>query len=136
MTAKDWLQRGWQINREIDTLTSARRTVWDRLTRISSDPGTDYSGRGPDLHRMDSAGELFELIDSKCEELTAVSAEIIKAISRVEDRTQRTLLVKRYIEFKTWEQIAVDLGYTWRHVHRIHAEALKAVEKILSLNVT
>lgn len=49
-------------------------------------------------------------------------------IRRVEDDNQRALLVCRYIKGMSWEDIAVELSYTWRHVHRIHSQALDSID--------
>ena len=47
-------------------------------------------------------------------------------------KTYYILLTERYIDGKTWEQIAVDIGYTIRHVWRLHGEALNRMEMILN----
>ena len=38
----------------------------------------------------------------------------------------------RYLEFCTWEEIAVDLHYCVRTVQRIHVKALEVVQGILN----
>ena len=69
--------------------------------------------------------------------LWAKRMEIVDTISRVFDpddvmsKTYYTLLTMRYIDGKSWEKIAVEIGYTWRHTIRLHGEALKKVENIL-----
>ena len=45
-------------------------------------------------------------------------------ITDMKDGTECSLLHKRYIEFKTWEQICVEMGYSWKQIHRIHGNAL------------
>jgi len=43
-----------------------------------------------------------------------------------------TLLHKRYFQFKTWEQIAVDMCYTYKWVSGgLHQKALSQVQKVL-----
>jgi hypothetical protein len=34
----------------------------------------------------------------------------------------------RYLCFKTWEQIAVDMGYSLQYAFRMHEKALKCIE--------
>ena len=48
-------------------------------------------------------------------------------ISQINHREYQTLLELRYLCFKTWEQIAVEMDYTVRNVHLLHKEALKAI---------
>lgn len=68
--------------------------------------------------------EIDELIDKK-----RVAKE---EIDKIEDATLRSILTMRYIEMLKWEEIAVQLNYDYRHVLRLHGEALNK----LSLNVT
>jgi len=49
-------------------------------------------------------------------------AEMIAGIGN----SMAKLLTLRYIEGKRWEQIAVDLGYSYRNVIRLHGKALFA----------
>jgi len=55
---------------------------------------------------------LEQEIDKRVDELCAMKLKILAAINEVSDSTLRTLLIERYISFKTWEQIAVDMGYS------------------------
>ncbi len=50
--------------------------------------------------------------------------EIENRISDMGDGIEGSLLHKRYIEFKTWEQICEEIGYSWRQTHRLHGKAL------------
>lgn len=68
--------------------------------------------------------EIDELIDKK-----RVAKE---EIDKIEDVTLRGILTMRYLETLKWEEIAVQLNYDYRHVLRLHGEALNK----LSLNVT
>lgn len=74
--------------------------------------------------------DLLETYQQKEAELLDAMQKIEKAID-VLDSTERTLIRLYYIEGVTWEEVAVQLGYSWRHVHRIHGfalEKLKATE--------
>ena len=55
--------------------------------------------------------------------------EIVQAvIDAVDDPDLRQLLILRYINGLTWEKIAVDMNYSWRHTFRLHGAALAAVK--------
>lgn len=47
------------------------------------------------------------------------------------DACLRAILERRYLRMMQFEQIAVDMGYSWRHVHRLHGLALAEAQKIL-----
>ena len=61
-------------------------------------------------------------------EKVKIYSDISSRIRRVEDDNQRELLMYRYIKGMSWEDIAVKLNYTWRHVHRIHSQALDSID--------
>lgn len=43
---------------------------------------------------------------------------------------QKNVMERYYFENMTWESIAVNLNYSWRHVHRFHSRALYSLEKM------
>ena len=43
------------------------------------------------------------------------------------DGREKYLISLRYIQGEKWENICVKMGYEWRQVHRIHAQALKQI---------
>lgn len=51
--------------------------------------------------------------------------EIRNRIERMEDENEKDVLTYRYLGGMKWEDIAVKMGYTWQHIHRIHSSALK-----------
>lgn len=46
-------------------------------------------------------------------------------IAEMEDGTESLILHKRYIELKQWEQICVEIGYSWKQTHRLHSRSLE-----------
>lgn len=44
----------------------------------------------------------------------------------------RTLLIARYVKLKTFEEIAVDMGYSYDRTIHLHGEALKEYEVSIS----
>jgi len=49
---------------------------------------------------------------------------IEKAIEKLPPR-EALLIRLRYLDQKRWEEICVEMNYSWRQIHYIHAEALK-----------
>lgn len=41
------------------------------------------------------------------------------------------ILYRRYIKGESFEEISVAIGYTFRHITRLHGEALKAFQEVL-----
>lgn len=85
-------------------------------------------GRG---NTSDKVGNAVADIEAAREKLAeqilasyAVLAEIEKAIGVLPAR-ECYLIRARYIELLSWEQIAVDMNYSWQWVHKIHSSALE-----------
>lgn len=70
-------------------------------------------------------------IDRKIDELYQVKNEIFDVIEQLQDSRERIALRVYYIDMKSWEQVAVDLNYTWRQTMRIRKTALERVEQII-----
>lgn len=51
----------------------------------------------------------------------------MRIINAVENPELHTLLELRYLCFKTWEEISVEMGYTMRHLYRMRDEAFKKI---------
>lgn len=81
-------------------------------------------GGGADL-----SGIVAERLDLE-ERYRANLRDLIHALESIEDTiaglepVERMLARFRYIEGHTWEEVCVDMSYSWRQVHRIHAQIL------------
>lgn len=124
MTTKQWLMRARNIDREITVLLKAYEETKDRLTKVTQTISGDIVQHEKDPHKFDRLAELGEKIDSKVDELVDVRNEIYDTISKVESQQQRELLVRRYITGETFEQIAVNMKYSYKQICRIHGRAL------------
>ena len=139
MTAKEYLQQVGrldekirQLEREIEGLRAAEvslRSPWpDGLPR-----GTgigDPVGREAALV-ADKIRGLEERVMRKRGELFSKRLEVIETLGEMTDPTLNRLLWAKYVDGQTWEQIAVDLSYTYRHIINLHGKALEAMEEIL-----
>ena len=53
--------------------------------------------------------------------------DIVAIIKAVENPEYQTLLELRYLCFKTWEQIAVEMNYSIQHIYRLRDKALAQI---------
>ena len=132
VTTREWLNRAYRLDAEITQMEAAKKEMYARLTSASPRYTPGGGSSSPDPHKFDKYAAYAVLIDKRIEELIKIKEEIQAMIYNVADTRLRTLLIARYINFKTFEQIAVDMSYDWRHTMRLHVEALKAVEAIMS----
>lgn len=70
-----------------------------------------------------------DLYLQKVAELDKALVEIEQAIECLEPR-ERTLIRLYYVEGLTWEEVCVEMSYSWRQIHRIHARALEQLKDV------
>ena len=61
-------------------------------------------------------------------ELDLMVAVVNHNISHLEDSDMRDLLVKRYVEFKSWKVIFSEMGYSKSSAYRLHQQALSIIK--------
>ena len=134
MDVQKWLERGLYISREITELRQAKCIAMAAATDKTQKWGDGKNNK--DMPRGAKAfarvAELSMKIDEKIVQLTEIQLEIIDTIYKVSDIKYRTILLARYINLKSWGEIARELSYSEKwvrgHLHTCALEALK--EKI------
>ena len=63
--------------------------------------------------------EMENEINRDIDNLVDLKREMVSVIKAVTDPEYQTILELRYLCFKSWEQIAVDMNYSIQHIHRI-----------------
>lgn len=109
-----------QIKEEIDQLRM------DKMFPGLIQDGMPHGSGGSDLSAY--AAKLDELLGDLKEQMEKriqLRREIVKKIEDMDSETEKAVLRYRYIHMLKWEEIAVKMHYTFRHVVRIHGEALK-----------
>lgn len=131
MTAKEYLSQAFIVDVDINT----KLDQLDRLNALATKATTTFSEvpftGTPDPHRReDIIVKIIDLEDRIKEEmrkLVDLKSDIMTAIAKIEEPEQRIVLEKRYLEFKKWEDIAVEMNRSLRSIYRLHGEALKNV---------
>jgi hypothetical protein len=89
-----------------------------------------------DINRRELDRAIKELADAtdkaggEIKRLVSLENEIERVIGKSEEPF-RTILYERYINGKTWEQIAVQMHYCFRHTTKLHGMALEALKDVL-----
>ncbi len=104
----------------------------ESLETVTQNYDSDGAQSTKNPHKYDRLVELESLVDAKIDEQISLKAEILNTIMQLEDRRQRLVLMEYYVEMKTWEQVAVDMNYSYMHITRIHGYALKAIQEVLN----
>ena len=136
MTTKEWLNRGYKLDKEINALLKEQSAALTRATCSTCGTSAERvqtSRRNTTEDRFINYASYSELIDNRIDELYAIKQEILSAIHKVDDAVLRTLLIEKYVNFHTWEQIACNMNYSYVHVvHNLHPKALNAISKIVN----
>ena len=132
MTPKDYLDkcRRLELNvreaqNEYDMLYATMLSaVQHKQDPVTSSPKSTVEDKYLEL--ADRSSDVNRAIDAKVDYTLKVSAEL----DQMKDDKLRCLLRDRYICCKSWEQIAVDMGYVIRRVYQLHGEAPQEFEKL------
>lgn len=69
--------------------------------------------------------ELFTKIIRLKSECQQIMLNIENGIADMEDGIESAIMYKKYIKGEQFEDICVDIGYSWRQTHRYHGNALR-----------
>lgn len=134
--AKKRLKQIKWLDAQIDGLIQDLADAQAKATKVTSAISPVVVSRSTDPDQLEAGVlkiiELKKQINQKIDEFVDRKREIESIIEKVEDADQVMVLRKRYFEYKSWEQIAVEVGCKYRNVHYIHGDALKIVEDLLN----
>ncbi len=131
MTAKEYLSQAYRIdqriNSKLEQIVSLRALATKATSTLSDTPPSGTRN----VHSMeDIITKIVDLeneINRDIDILVDLKREFVSVIREIDNTEYQTLLELRYLCFKTWEQIAVDMGYSLQHIFRIHDKALKEI---------
>ena len=131
MQIKEFLNKIRHIDMMIDCKCYQIDDLRDRLTSINSPMNEKVqSNLNPDKF-TDTISKIIDLekeINNDIDNLIDLKCVARKVIERLDNDIEKIILYKRYFENKTFEQISVELNYSWRRIHQFHGDALKKLE--------
>lgn len=133
--AKRYLQQIRLYDSHINTKIEELHHLKTMVTKITPTLKQDVvSGGGSQDKLSDAVAKIVDLeaeIDREIDRYAEARTAVTGTIDKVRDSRLHSVLSKRYVEHKTWEQIACDMGVSYQWVCKLHGIALQAVEKIL-----
>ena len=136
MTAKEYLRRVRHLDSTISAKLEQIETLHAQVTKTTS-VLSDMPRSGGEQDRL--AKTIAKIVDLKkklrdeIEEYIELKEEAIELIDSMSDGRHRLVLTYRYINGKTWEEIAVEMHYTYKWVHVLHGQALADFENVLRM---
>lgn len=133
---KRYLQQIRLYDSHINTKLDELQHLKEMVTRITPTLKDDVvSGSGSQDKLADAVVKIVDLeaeIDREIDRYVNAKQEISSVLDGIVDPDQLQVLHKRYVQYKTFEQIACDMNMTYRNVCYIHGKALLAVREIMS----
>lgn len=86
------------------------------------------------MSTVDKIVDMQAVINAEIDRLVNLKEEARSKINQLKDTRYVSLLTDYYINCKTWEQVAEDMGYDLRWVYRLHGRALQSFSKIFEID--
>ena len=138
MNAKEYLQQAMKLDRLIRSKTEQL----ERLESLATSAPQSFGEEGTAAHddtkgsklenQVISIVDLKEQMKKKTAQLVQSRAEITSVIEAVNNLTLQFVLEERYLNYKTWDVIADQTGFSKDYLYRLHSEGLRLVECVLS----
>lgn len=135
MTLKEFLNRGYHAKARIRA-KEERIENWRQIAEsITAQIRPDSAGSSlPSKKVEDCACNIVDLQNEIKEEIAALvqaEREVGKFIRDAPlDETDRFIMELRYLNYKKWEEIAVELNYAYRWIMRRHKRAIVVLEEL------
>jgi DNA-directed RNA polymerase specialized sigma subunit len=130
MTAREYLSQAYRldqrINSKLDQIISLNDLAAKCTTTFSDMPRTPSNGSSAIEDAIAKIVDLQSEINTDIDCLVDLKRDLVRSIKAVENTELRTLLELRYLCFKTWKQIAIDMGYNIRHIYRLHEDSVES----------
>ncbi len=132
MTAKEYLGQAYRLDQRINSKLEQIRSLNELAAKCTSTITGMPKNPSHSTSTMEEAiGKIVDLqteIDGDITQLIDLKRDLVSIIKAVQNTEYQTLLELRYLCFKTWEQIAVAMGYNLRHIYRLHDEAVESIK--------
>ena len=136
MTAKEYLNQAFKLDQQINSKLEQLEVLRSMTQKITVSYGGETVTHSRNLTSLQDTVvrmmEAEEAINKEIDKLVDLKMEIGTLISKVKHTDYRLILEKRYLSFRSWEQIAADMHYSLRWLHTMHGRALNVVEKLLN----
>lgn len=141
MTAKEYLQQIRKLDLQIQNKQLEKEDIWNRMNgcaAISYDPKIGAPGTPNTKSPQEKYYPILERYEKEIavdiDSLMNIKREVMAVIDSLDNPDEINLLYMRYFQYKKWEEIAVEMKFDYRYVHRIHSRALNNVNNIINRN--
>lgn len=119
------------INNKLETIASLRSLATSISVELKSDVVQSSGTKDKMANTIDRIVDLEREIDADIDSFVSIKREVMSVIDKVVDPILIDVLYKRYFRYEKWEEIAIEMNYSYRQVTRLHGQALQEVRRIL-----
>ena len=134
MTIKEYLSQAYRLDQRINSKIEQLKRWQDLAIKATSTLSKTSSCSYENSHKMeDNMVKIIDLkneINNDIDRLIDLKKDIMALINAVKNPEYQTLLELRYLCYKKWSQIAAEMGYDLRYIHKLHLRALSECKKI------
>lgn len=131
MTAKEYLSQAYRLDKRIDSkieqLKSLNLLAIKCTSTLSDMPKSQSISNSRLEDTVVKIVDLQEEINRDIDSLVDLKRDIVRTIKSVQNPEYQIILELRYLCFKTWEEIAVQMNCSIDNVFKIRKNALKSV---------
>lgn len=133
--SKKFLQQIKLYDSHINTKLEELQHLKEMVLRITPTLKDDVVSGGSSQDKLaDAVAKIVDLeteIGKDVDRYIEAKQDVSRTLEKLDDPDQLEVLHKRYVQYKTWEQIAYEMGISYRWVCTIHGRALQNIENIL-----
>ena len=133
MKIKELLNSHHEINNLIDMKLEQIAELRSLAAKVTVSPFSESHSQGTYTDRVGrTTARIIDLeneINEEINKLVDIKIQIRELIAGLSDRIQRAILERHYILNEPWEEISEKVGYSRRHITRLHNQALETLEK-------
>ncbi len=140
LTTKEYLSQAYLLDKRIMDKKEELIKLKSIVTNVGSSAIKENVQTSPNSDRI---GDLVTSIIVLSDEITTqigalykLKYEIMLIIECIPHQELKRILELRYIKFKKWEEIAVEMQYSFKYVHKLHNKALNEIKLKLDTKIT
>lgn len=137
---KKYLQQIRLYDSRITTKLEELQHLKGMVLRITPTLKDDVVSSGGAQDKLgDAVAKIVDLeaeINRDIDRYVNAKQEISATLDKLTNPDQLKVLHMRYVQYKTWEQIAYEMNMTYRNVCYIHGKGLQAVDEIIKQDST
>lgn len=132
---KDYLYQVKDKKRRVELLERRigfrRDSMEAHGVQLSSTPKSHNPGHSVIEDGFAEIDELQRQLVKARQELADAPVKVAEFASRLDDTSQEMVILKKYVDMKTWAEIAADMDVSVRWVQKLHGKALPILDGLL-----